>query len=206
MRKVGEILKTSRESKHINQEEIAKHLFIKKEQVEAIESGNWAKLPESAYVKGFIKNYAHLLHLDAEKLLALYRAEYDERKFVKPKLKNKRRLMFTPNLIGPFAFVLAVLVFLGYLLIQYTSVASAPKVEIYSPQNDTTTSASVIQISGKTDTQTTVSIDGQLVPIDDLGNFSYQLPLSDGQNTIEIVASKKLSPKTKITRIVRLAR
>ncbi|HSX18630.1 MAG TPA: helix-turn-helix domain-containing protein, partial [Candidatus Saccharimonadales bacterium] len=84
MRKVGEILKTTREAKHISQQEVASHLNLKIGQVEAIENGNWGSLPEAAYVKGFIKNYAHFLHLDSEKLLALHRAEYDERKFIKP--------------------------------------------------------------------------------------------------------------------------
>ena len=45
-----------------------------------------------------------------------------------------------------------------------------------------------------------------LDPVDAEGNFSYQLKLSDGQNIIEVIASKKLSPKSKVTKIVRLSR
>ena len=206
MKKLGELLKETRTAKHISTEEVAKRLLLKKEQVEALENGNWAALPEAAYVKGFIKNYAHFLGLDSNHLLALHRAEYDEKKFTKAPRGKKRRLMFTPNLIGPLAALLAMLIFFGYLFIQYTSIASAPKVELYSPQDDITTTANIIEVSGKAEKETTVSIGGQLVPIDDLGNFTYQLPLSEGRNTIEIIASKKLSPKTKITRIVRLAR
>lgn len=206
MRKLGEILKETREQKHISQEEAASHLLQKKEIIQAIEDGNWKELPEAAYTKGFIKSYANFLGLDPERLLALHRAEYDERKYKKAKTKGKRRLMFTPNLLAPITFVLAVLIFTLYLFFQYTSVVSAPNLEIYTPQDDITTTASVIEISGKTEKETTVSVDGQLVPIDEVGNFNYQIKLQDGQNFIEIVASKRLSPKTKTTRLVRLAR
>ena len=114
--------------------------------------------------------------------------------------------MFTPNLIPPITAAAAVIIFLSYLFVQYTSILSAPKVTINSPADDITTTASVIEVSGKTEKDTTISIDGELVPLDPSGNFNYQIKLQDGKNIIEIVASKRLSPKTKIKRVVRLSR
>lgn len=206
MKKLGEILKETRISKHISQGEVASHLLQKKEVIEALEEGNWAALPDAAYVKGFIKNYANFLGLDDSRLLALHRAEYDERKYAKPAYRRKKRLMFTPNLLAPLAFAAAIIIFVSYLFIQYTSVVTAPEVEIFSPKDDITTTASVIEVSGKAEKDTVISIDGQLVPVDEFGNFNYQIQLKDGRNTIEIFASKRLSPKTKITRVVRLSR
>ena len=206
MKKLGEILKETRLAKHLSQEEVASQLLLKKEIIEALEEGDWASLPDSAFTKGFIKNYASLLDLDAHRLLALYRAEYDERKFKHIPSKTKRRLMFTPNFIPPITAAAAVIIFLSYLFIHYTSILSAPKVTINSPADDITTTASVIEVSGKTEKDTTISIDGELVPLDPSGNFNYQIKLQDGKNIIEIVASKRLSPKTKIKRVVRLSR
>ncbi|MBI3283022.1 helix-turn-helix domain-containing protein [Candidatus Curtissbacteria bacterium] len=206
MQKLGEILREARAAKHISQEEVASRLLLKKETIQALEEGDWGALPQAAYVRGFIKNYADLLGLDWHRLLALHRAEYDERKYLERPAKHKRRLMFTPNLIAPIAAALGVIIFLAYLTLQYTSILSAPKVEIYSPQNDITTTAAVIEVSGKTEEDTTISIDGQLVKVDSAGNFNYQIKLADGRNEIEIIGSKRLSPKTKITRIVRLSR
>lgn len=206
MKKLGEILKDTRISKKITQEDVAKELRIKADVIQALEEGDWGSLPEAAYVKGFIKNYSDFLGLDSNRLLALHRAEYDERKYIQPRSKQKKRLMFTPNLIAPLTFSLAILLFVGYLAIQYTSVLSAPKLEVYSPQDDITTTAAVIEVSGKSEKETTISIDGELVPLDESGDFNYQLKLADGQNIIEIVASKRLSPKTKIKRLVRLTR
>lgn len=206
MKKLGEILSEARSQKRLSQEEVARSLLFKKEVIKALEEGDWASLPEAAYVRGFIKNYADLLGLDARRLLALHRAEYDERKYLKRPREHKRRLMFTPNLIAPLTAAFAVIIFLAYLTVQYTSILSAPRLEIYTPADDITTTATVVEVSGETEEDTTVSIDGQLVRVDQSGNFSYQIELKDGKNVIEIVASKKLSPKTKITRIIRLSR
>lgn len=192
--------------RHLTTEEVASQLLFKKEVVQALEEGDWGALPEAATVKGFIKNYADLLELDAGRLLALHRAEYDERKYVTPQAKRKRRLMFTPNLIPPLTFAAGAVTFIVYLAVQYTSILSTPKVEIYTPQNDITTTAAVIEISGQTEVDTTISIDGELVPIDESGNFNYQIKLADGRNVIEVVATKRFSPKTKKTIVVRLSR
>src|SRR3989338_1142337 len=90
--------------------------------------------------------------------------------------------------------------------VQYLSLLSAPKLEIYAPQDDSTTSIPYVVISGQTQKDAQVAIEGMFVPIDEVGNFSYQLELKDGQNIIEIIASKRLSPKSKATRTIRLVR
>lgn len=208
MQKVGEIFQEARTAKNISIKKAAAGLLLKTEILEALEAGEWHSLPEPAYVRGFIKNYANLLGLDSNRLLALYRAEYDENKFphkASP-FKGKKRLMFTPNKLAPLAFILVTLVFLVYLAIQYTSVLSAPKLQIYTPQDDSNTTASVIEVSGNTEKEAAVSIDGELVAVDPSGNFRHQIKLQEGQNIIEIIASKRLSPKSKETRLIRLIR
>ncbi|OGD86436.1 hypothetical protein A2870_01020 [Candidatus Curtissbacteria bacterium RIFCSPHIGHO2_01_FULL_41_11] len=208
MQKLGEILREARSSKNKSVSNAAGELLIKPEFIEALESGDWQALPEPAYVRGFIKNYSNLLSLDANRLLALYRAEYDENKFPKKQspLKGKKRLMFTPNKLTPLAFILTAIVFFVYLTIQYTSILAAPKLKIYTPPNDINTTASIVEVSGNTEADTAVSIDGELVAVDSSGDFRHQIKLDEGQNIIEIIASKRLSPKTKETRIIRLTR
>ncbi len=208
MKKLGDILRETRQEQQLSQNEVAKELLLKPEILDAIEIGDWESLPDPAYVRGFIKNYAQLLGLDSIRLLALYRAEYDEKKFPK-KLslyRTKKGFMFTPNKLAPLIFILTAIAFVIYIAVQYTSILAAPKLQIYTPQDDMTTTATVIEISGSTVKDAEVAVNGQLIPVDSSGNFSFQLPLSDGKNTIEIIASRRLSPKTKISRTVRLSR
>lgn len=206
MKRVGEILKEQRQAQNLSIKKVARQLLLKEEVITALEEENWANLPEPAYIQGYIKNYAKLLDLDSTRLLALFRGEYDARKFTKPQKRQPKRLMFTPNLIAPITLSVAIIIFVGYLLFQYTSILASPKLEIFTPSDDITTTAAIIEISGQTEKDATISIEGSLIPTDESGNFSYQIALVDGQNIIEIIASKRLSPKTRVTRTIRLSR
>lgn len=208
MKTAGEILRGERARQKIPIEKVASQLLIKKEQLQALEEGDWAQLPEPAYIKGFVKSYADLLGIDSARLLALVRREYDEKKFQAKTadFRHQKRLMFTPEKLAPATFLVGLVIFVTYLALQYTSIAKSPKLEITTPADDLTTTAAVIEVAGQTEPGTTVSVDGQLVPVDPGGKFFYQLKLEEGQNIIEIIASKRLSPKTKITRIIRLSR
>ena len=208
MKGLGEILSEARKKKHISQSRAATDLLIKKEHIEALENQNWSDLPEPTFVKGFLKTYANYLGLDPVHVLAIYRREFDESKFQKPRAnpRAEKRLFLTPTRIINLVFILAIIIFIAYIGITFSSVLSAPKLVVVSPPADETTSVPVVQIVGKTDSEATVSIEGQFVPVDSQGNFSKEYPLSEGKNVIEVIAAKRLSPKAKITRTIRLIR
>ncbi len=205
MQKFGELLLLTRKRKKISLDKAAHDLKVKKSYLEALEAENWNDLPEAAFIKGYIKNYAQYLNLDTNYTLALFRRDFDESKYIKPAhLKKEKTFFITPNKITNTAFVVAVIAFLAYIAIQYSSVFSSPKLEITNPKDNETTSTPAIQIEGKTEKGATVAIDGQLIATDASGNFSYQYILNKGKNTVEIVASFRLSPKNKIIREIRL--
>ncbi|OGE10242.1 hypothetical protein A3A60_01830 [Candidatus Curtissbacteria bacterium RIFCSPLOWO2_01_FULL_42_26] len=208
MGKFGETLKAGRIKKRISFKKASNDLAIKIEHLMALESETWQELPEPTFVKGFITSYAVYLGLDPQKLQALYRREFDERKYPKKTIsaETKKRLYLTPSRLINLIFALAILTFVAYLTLQYSSILSAPRVDITSPGDDETTSVPVIIIKGNTEKDTTVSVNGQFVPIDEEGKFTYQYTLTEGKNTIEIVAAKRLSPKSRITRTIRLVR
>lgn len=208
MKTLGSLLLEKRLQKGISLSRAAKNLSIKKEILTSLENSQWQDLPEPTFVKGLIKNYTNYLGLDPNFTLALFRREYDEAKYPQKEspLKQPRRLMFTPNRIIKTGFVLLILIFLGYLALQYFSILSTPKLELLSPQDDTTTNVPIVKVSGTTEKGATVSISGELVGVDLQGNFTQDVKLQEGKNTIEVVASKKLSPKSKIVRTIRLSR
>src|SRR4030042_2214480 len=202
----GWILSSKRKEKNISLGKISKDLLIKKEQLEAIENSDWLNLPESTFTRGFIQSYAEYLNLDPEYILALFRREYDEAKYPQkaPPTIKKRGFAITPNKIAAFALFVAVVAFIIYVLVQYLSILSAPKLEIYTPLDDLTTTIPYVDITGKTEPDTTLVIDGEFVAKDSEGNFSYQIKLEEGRNEVEIIASKKLSPKSKVIKVIRL--
>lgn len=208
MTTLGTIFSSARGKKRVSLNKAAADLHLNREVLETIEEGDWASLPEPTFAKGFIKNYAQYLKLDADHMLALYRREYDEKKYPHKDspIERKRRLMLTPNRLTGMVFGLGTLLFAAYLFVQYLSVLSKPKLELISPKDDITTSVPVIELIGTTEKETTISVDGQFVPVDANGNFAHQIQLVEGQNVIEVVAAKRLSPKAKVTRVVRLSK
>jgi hypothetical protein len=63
LRKIGQMLKNTREEKGLTIDEVANALFIKARVIEAIESADWDSLPYPVYVKGYVNQYAALLNI-----------------------------------------------------------------------------------------------------------------------------------------------
>lgn len=208
MANFGETLITARRAKDITLEKISKDLHIKKEDLEALEKEQWQNLPEPAFVKGFVKSYAQYLDLDHNYVLALYRRAYDPKKNIynhAPLRSANKGLFRNPVRFAQMAFVLLVIVFALYIAAQYSFVLKSPKLEVTNPPNDQTTTVPITLITGQAEKGATVSINGDFAPVDAEGNFSYQYKLKEGQNVIEIIAAKNLSPKSKIVKVVRLS-
>jgi cytoskeleton protein RodZ len=64
--KIGHILREKREEKGLSVVQVAETLCLRKSLIVAIEAGDWAPLPHEVYVKGFVKEYAALLHASGE--------------------------------------------------------------------------------------------------------------------------------------------
>ena len=68
----GGALRTARESQSLSIQDIASRLRLGPKQIEALETDNFAALPEPTIVRGFIRNYAKQLKINAEPLLDAY--------------------------------------------------------------------------------------------------------------------------------------
>lgn len=68
----GGALLTARESQGLSIQEIANRLRLGPKQIEALEADNFAALPEPTIVRGFIRNYAKQLKINADPLLDAY--------------------------------------------------------------------------------------------------------------------------------------
>jgi len=66
MGSVGEYFKQVREGKGLTLEEVASKTRIHPEFLKALEEGNFAKLPDQVFAKGFVRAYARSLGLDEE--------------------------------------------------------------------------------------------------------------------------------------------
>ena len=65
---VGDILRRERERQRLSIKDIEQGTSIRALYIEAIENGDYDKLPGNVYTKGFIKNYGNFLKLNGEDL------------------------------------------------------------------------------------------------------------------------------------------
>lgn len=66
MESVGEFFKQVRETKGLTVDEVASKTRIRPDFVKALEDGNFAKLPDQVFARGFVRSYARSLGLDEE--------------------------------------------------------------------------------------------------------------------------------------------
>jgi len=67
---VGERLRAAREARGMAVADVAAVLKLSPRQIHALEAGDWSALPGNAFIRGFVRNYARAVELDAEALLA----------------------------------------------------------------------------------------------------------------------------------------
>ncbi len=72
LRSLGEALRRAREEQGLSIEEAEGHTRIRRKYLEAFEIGNFSILPSSAHAKGFLRNYAAFLRMDANAVVSRF--------------------------------------------------------------------------------------------------------------------------------------
>jgi cytoskeleton protein RodZ len=65
----GALLRAAREAAGMSIDAVAQQLKLAPRQVRALEEGDYIHLPGRTFVRGFVRNYARLVHLDPEKVV-----------------------------------------------------------------------------------------------------------------------------------------
>ena len=204
MKKVGDILKESREQQKYSIDDISRLTKISPDFIRYLEEGSYHMLPDEVYIKGFIKSYARVLGLDVKQVIPFYRREQSNT--VKNKLPPQEPKRFivniTPTKVITYVAALAVTGFVIFLFIQYRMFANAPVLVIDAPSTDITTTNSSVTVVGSTDPDVTVTVNGEEVDVLQDGDFSVVFNLNEGLNRIRIVAVTRLGNKTVVERVV----
>jgi len=198
MKTAGELLQAKRLALELSLTEVAARTKVKEKYLSAIESSDFSKLPPSTVVKGFLRSYAKILHLNSETLIAMFRRDFSEQKgaiipagMITPIIRRHSPLSVTSILLS-----IAVLSFLGFLAFQLLSWQSLPSLDIISPQEGEVY-GELISVKGKTDKDATIKIASQLVLVDQNGVFNLDLRYPSGTHRLLIQATSR-SGKTRL--------
>lgn len=209
MRTVGEILESARAKRGLSLPQVEKETKIRGSFLKALEKNEFEKISGGAIVaKGFIKNYGEFLGLSPKKLLATFRRDFteDEKGQVLPrgyyKPLDAPGFSWTPRLTVVAGVIFLILILSSYLAFQAISFLGKPPLTVSSPASEGRVMHPEIKLSGKTDPDASVLVNGKLTTVDQDGYFEARVTLSPGENILTIEAVSRRGKKTKISRKV----
>jgi len=195
----GEVLKNKRELLKKSLERVSADTKIQKRFLEYIENNQFEYFDSEVFLTGFIKIYAKYLDLDTSKVLALYRRSnpnrttrntINKKEDSKPSKKLRKKPTLEPKLVITILlgiFLLAIFAYIGFQIYKFQS---PPSLEITSPVSDSEVQTKDIVVEGKTDSESIIEVNGTAVETNERGEFSYEVTLKEGLNTITIKARK----------------
>lgn len=207
MKTVGEILKKERlkQKKTLNQ--LHRQTKIPEKTLVALEEDDYSHLPSATFIKGFIKIYAQSLGLDQEKLLAIFRRDWEkqEEKKILPKGLVKplnEQSFWTPSTGLILIFTIITTIILFYFGFQLKNFLLPPSLSLTTPTEDQKIDQPEIAVAGKTSKDASLTINGQTVSLESDGSFSYKIKALPGKNTILVMATDRHGRRTTVQRTV----
>lgn len=210
MIKVGERLSLERRKRRLSIEEVAKGTKIRPQFLEALEHGDYKKLPSSAYVQGFIKIYAEYLGLPKREILALFRREFNEREFIEvlpESFTNPTSRLFAGLRFGQATIIITLIILfvLGFTFFQYKAAFFAPSLVVLEPTENQVITVPNTTVVGNTEQNVTVTIDDNPVVVSKDGLFKKNITVLAGTTDITVKAVNNFGRETTLVRHIKVA-
>lgn len=198
---IGQQFQDERKRKNLTLEEISKATKIRTEFLDAIEKGEYKKLPGASYTQGFVRNYAKFLDLPIEKSLAIFRREFNAEKSFEVLPKGFQAFSEMPIgrfRIGRNALIIAgvFLILIIFILFQYRAAFLNPSLDISTPKDNEIVKSLTVSVKGKTEPNTTLFVEGEAVVVNPDGSFSSEISLFPGKGTLSFIVENRFGRKT----------
>lgn len=105
---IGALLINARNAAALSQADIAEQINLPKRIIQALETDDFDNLPESTYIRGYLRNYARVVGINDEGLVKLYADQHYNEPVVEPSRRSKQS--YDPAILWSTAAVLSILV------------------------------------------------------------------------------------------------
>jgi cytoskeleton protein RodZ len=191
---LGEKMRKMREDRRLSLYDISKRTRIQQKYLEYIENGEYEKLPADVYVRGFLRSYAALMGVDEKFLVKQFEREKGIHRNIKklPETETvSKPIKFSSLIITPKMIFIGVIIFLAiasfaYLYMEVNSFISAPRLVIIKPADSSSIDGNSTHVAGVTEKDALVFINDQSVLVNENGEFSEDVGLKSGLNTITV--------------------
>ncbi len=202
---LAEFLRKKRQDKSLSLNKLSDLTKIQTYHLEALEAGQFEKLPPSIYRAGIFARLAKFLDIDKNEIIEMYNNEsqmkIDEASSGEPvaRLKKNFDFILTPKKLTIFFGGLLLVLLIAYLWYQFNFLVGPPNLAI-DPKEDMIVKQGLVMITGKTDNGVNLAINGESIFVSPNGDFSKNIQLANGVNIIEIKAVNNFGKSTKIVR------
>lgn len=142
----GQVLRMEREQKKLSIEEIAKRIHLDVKIIEAIENDSSEGMPAAIYVRGYLRSYAKIVNVDADKIIELYNTDSPPPPEILPEVKQPTQVSSNDKPVKAFTYLITLgLVLL--LLIWYQSNFVVDSQTKDGRRNNTATSINGVDIT-----------------------------------------------------------
>ncbi|OGE85531.1 MAG: hypothetical protein A3J48_00235 [Candidatus Doudnabacteria bacterium RIFCSPHIGHO2_02_FULL_46_11] len=204
---LSELLRYKRLSASFSLEDIEAKTGIKLKNLKALEAGNFHDLPAPVYVQGYLKTLCKIYGLEFSKTISLYQEEENLRKHtqtdsaaLQPQALSGNTISLTPKNLATASMGLVFTAIAIYMLTQIGHVTAAPSLQLQHPEEGLKISQNFIEVTGKTEPGSTLSINNQAIPLGNDGTFKQIIYLDLGENQIVVRAANRFSKYTEVSR------
>lgn len=201
---IGDTLKRSRTRRKISIAEVEEATKIRAKFLLALECDSWDQIPSAVYGRGYLERYAAFLQLSVSDIMAQYDRErllYDrhcqdvQQSFIPEGTADLRRPLITTRSLVVGLCACLIIAGVGTVVYQVARFTRAPYLQLVTPAQAKTEDsmlvvrASSVEISGRTVSDATVTIDGTQTAVDANGFFSHPVSLVKGVNAVLVQAT-----------------
>lgn len=199
---IGASIAASRFERGLEEEDIHNATGLSVVFIQRVESGDYDQLPHDAYTLAGFKKLAEYVGLDKDEATAVYieeRGELTDNKELRRSHRHRPSIV-TTTILARLMLIVAIVAISGYIFYQVLAATSSPDLEIVFPGENQVIQGESVELVGRTDPGSTVTIDAQGVSLEDDGSFTYELSLPPGTHTVVIESESDLGRSTTITR------
>lgn len=207
---ISEQIRSKRQSLGLKLEKVARDTRINIKYLNALEKGRFDLLPSGLYGKNYLREYSSYLRLDTRALLELYDEEVQrpskirEGELFNTQIVKRHYFLSFPSIMRGLLIALCVLVAGTYLVYRLKGIVSPPELEIINPLDNTTVVTGSLELSGHSEPESQLTVNGEQIISDSSGNFAKTVSLQKGINFITVSATKKYGgERTEVRRVLR---
>lgn len=208
---LGRELRRLREAIGMSPEDVARETRISVQYIRALEAGDYRAFSARVYAQGTVRRMGKIFEgADADSLAALCGREWDEvinrgRNTDDPMRERNgalrpARFFLTPRRIGILAaasFSLLLALFLSRRLVAFSA---PPALVVESPADESGSATPVVEVSGATEKESSLTVNGRELTLDERGNFDEKIELPPGVSELQFISRNRFGKTQSVVR------